>query len=84
MNRASIPRDVWTQREEAALKELVERRARIMAERRKPLDAIATHIEADTVRGDSIVDSLIKHADALREALRPFDSGVRTQREDRP
>lgn len=80
-------RSVWTSRDEAALLELTERKQRVMAEMRAPVDRlVASMNEASVLKGgsgcglgdhDTWVDVLIEHAEALRDALAPFDSGTR-------
>ena len=68
----------WTSKDEAALNELVERKRRIMEENREPvrraLQRMATLI-SDVDEG--VVDEFIANADAFRDALEPFDSGMR-------
>lgn len=80
-------RSRWSAREEAQLQELIERRRRIMEENREPVLVIVGTFRPDPDRIDGantlqefhsqVADWLIANADALRDALEPFDSGVR-------
>lgn len=80
----------WTQADEATFNEMQARRAIVVMERRKPLCLLARKLEMhlDDVNNGSreevwdfntITDWLIAHADAIRDALAPFDSGVREE-----
>lgn len=91
-------RSRWTAADEARLQELTERKARIMTEARQPLlQLIFTvladwHRQSDSVQQNTLEDpdalkgwvaeQLIGNADALRDALAPFDSGVRPGRSE--
>lgn len=70
----------WTQDDENDLQSMLKRKTEFGSQARKPvIDAVqrirhtlgAVHNEAQ------LVDALIAHADAIRDALAPFDSGVR-------
>lgn len=74
----------WTQRDEAALAELQERRRTIMAENREPVALIVQSLGSVTlettngqlmaqVDSSILTDWLIANAEALRRALEPFD-----------
>jgi hypothetical protein len=62
-------RSVWTQKDEAILAELTERKARINEENRHRVITIARTFSPDS---EGMADSLIANADALRAALAPF------------
>lgn len=75
----------WTSHDEALLLELTERKQRIMEERRGAVRQIVQRADYERwvlgpqeVDVEAVTDSLIAAADALRDALAPFDSGVRT------
>lgn len=73
----------WTSKDEATLVELTERKQRIMAENLKPLEDVAIMVLMEAARQmtnqdtEAVVSAMAAHADALRDALAPFDSGVR-------
>ncbi len=85
MKASSTPR--WTQDDENDLQSMINRRTEFMSKTRKPvIDAVqrirhtlgAVHNEAQ------LVDALIAHADAIRDALAPFDSGIRVADDSTP
>lgn len=79
----------WTPRDQAELDALQKRKDAFETEARKPLDAVVKQLDlrvgmvnplnpgAGRPHPDSVSDLLMQHADALRDALEPFDSGVR-------
>ena len=79
-------RSRWTQRDEAMLAELVERKTRITAENMGPVNLCMTHLERWVLAEfDSGVDGrfyprlaewLVRNADSVRDALEPFVSKV--------
>lgn len=68
----------WTPQDEAALTGLLDRKKAFEAEARAPLEALVREFD---MRPDpdynNVVDRLILRADEFRDALAPFDSGVR-------
>lgn len=65
----------WTARDEAALIELQQRKTSIMEDNIAPVRALASamlHLDED-----QMVQHLTRNADAIRDALEPFDSGAR-------
>lgn len=72
--------ETWTPADEAAFHEMTYRRACVMGLRRAAVVAVVeTFDDSESMIGmhSSIVDWLINNADAVRDALRPYDSGVR-------
>lgn len=67
--------ETWTPREEDIFTEMEARRERVMLARKTPVIAIAAQLTDLTL--DEIADYLIEHADSIRDALNPYDSGVR-------
>jgi hypothetical protein len=79
----------WTPQDQAELDALQERKAAFEAEARKPLDAVVMQLDLRvglvnplSIRPNKpypthVSDLLMRHADALREALKPFGSGIR-------
>lgn len=70
----------WTQRDEAELDALLARKQEVMAQRRAAIESLVGDVDAPSWRYttcDEVIDWLIKNADAIRDALQPFDSGVR-------
>lgn len=78
MKASSIPR--WTQGDENDLQSMIKRKTEFMSNTRKPVSAVVRAI-GQTLGGAwteaQMVDALITNADAIRDALAPFDSGVR-------
>jgi hypothetical protein len=68
-------KDRWTHQDEAELQRLTKRKAETIAKNMKPLDALAKKL--NTSSDESLAESLAEHADELRDALEPFDSGIR-------
>ena len=72
----------WTLDDEATLVALQARREHFISTARQPVfDAVAQMwpATARTSEQAELVDTFIKHADAIRDALAPFDSGVRAE-----
>ena len=75
----------WTHEDEAAFLEMSERRQRVLEERRRALDTAIMRVVKDDTNNQGEVcidfgrlcDRLAVHADGIRDALAPFDSGVR-------
>ena len=78
----------WTLRDQAELDALTKRKAAFESEARAPLNKLVASmglslgLEAPSLGPtppypSRIVDALIARADDLRDALKPFDSGVR-------
>lgn len=71
-------RNKWTPREEAGLIELQQRKARIMAEARAPIaDLLVTMPSGEHGYCEDHIEWFVANAEALRDALEPFDSMVR-------
>lgn len=72
----------WTPHDEREFEILSKRREEVLAERRKPVDALAVQLITDLRLGSKIspiklADVLIARADEVNDALKPWDSGVR-------
>lgn len=68
----------WTPADEAKLVELAERKARIMSENERPvIELVDKHLYSFGGDAEALAEALIVHADELRDALEPFDSGRR-------
>lgn len=65
----------WTAKDESNLADLIQRKERIMRENRVPVEEVVHMMGVD--QPDLVVRELINHADAVRDALEPFDSGAR-------
>ncbi len=63
-------RSVWTPKDEAALRELQERRRRIMAENEMRVADALSFLNITPAE----VEDVIKAAAVIRDALKPFDS----------
>lgn len=72
------PPETWTRGDEYALQELQARKQRVFAARRRPVESIVSAmLSVRTEDQQFTVDWLISNADIVRDALKPFDSGVR-------
>lgn len=69
--------DTWTAADEAALNEMAARREAVMEKRRAAVGAVVDAFYYGGIGSVDIVDGLIEHADAVRDALKPYDSGAR-------
>lgn len=67
----------WTQEDERRFNEMTVRRGIVMSKRRQAVERVASNANLSSLTDDELVDALIAHADDLRDALQPFDSGVR-------
>lgn len=75
----STTKPTWSFRDERDLRELMERKAEFdEAHRpavRAAISSITTNLSPDML--EATVNDWIKRADTIRDALKPFDSGVR-------
>lgn len=70
--------DNWTQEDERRFNEMAVRRKLVLSKRREAVERAANHADLfGAVTTDNLVDLLIANADMLRDALQPFDSGIR-------
>lgn len=72
-------KDTWTKADELALLELQDRKERVVQARLMPLKKLVIEempLESDT-NTYVVINWLIENADAVRDALEPFDSGER-------
>lgn len=68
----------WTQEDERRFNEMAVRRGLVLGKRRESVDRAANHANLYGARtSDELVELLIAHADILRDALQPYDSGIR-------
>jgi len=69
--------ETWSQADEAAYNEMVARRDRVLAARRIGVESVVDTFACPELVKEVLVDWLIQNADAVRDALKPYDSGVR-------
>ncbi len=73
----------WSPQDEAAYQELLARRAEFEKARNGPLDKVVNALThgtgADGVYPTALRLRLIQYADDVRDALAPWDSGVRAE-----
>lgn len=68
----------WTNEDERQLMQMQERRARLLKEGFEPLAAlVADEALCNCANNKEIAECLMKRADEFRDALEPFDSGIR-------
>lgn len=68
----------WTQRDENLYQELDVRRDKVLTARLAAIATVVGRFNTNTPAIHSaLIDDLIHHADAIRDALKPYDSGVR-------
>lgn len=63
-------RSVWSAKDEGALRELLERKERIMATHKDRLGNVVKKVGCE---GADALEGMIRHAEELRDALAPFD-----------
>lgn len=84
MNTTTKP--TWSKRDEAVLQEMIRRKQAFELTARMPVHDVITRIRAALgavfYGPDQMVDEFINNADAIRDALEPFDSGVRVAQSD--
>jgi hypothetical protein len=68
---------IWTQQDEAKLRAARATLTELQGRRAEALRALSDALRYAGVGDGSNVNKLIDHADAIRDALAPFDSGVR-------
>lgn len=66
----------WTSADQAQLQELLDRKSDFVNRHRHAVVNAATLVCGES-NGTYLVDRFIRHADVIRDALAPFDSGVR-------
>lgn len=68
----------WSVNDERDFQRMATRRERVQAKRRAAVERIVREMDSPIVLGsDAGVDWLIQNAEQLRDALEPYDSGVR-------
>lgn len=64
----------WTKEDERKLEEMRQRKRQAEIEARKPVETIAEEIHCHNIFAHEIASGMIKHADTLVAALKPFCS----------
>ncbi len=89
MSTPKAPKPTWTPADELSLQTLTERKTRFMEVSRAPIEMIVlgltppnlTELNRFPVKEHALrkymVEMMINNADEIRDALAPFDSGVR-------
>lgn len=69
----------WTHSDEADLQRAIDRKDRVIANNMAPVVALIRFagMENEPLSAESIAAGMVAQADAWRDALEPFDSGVR-------
>ena len=86
MNTTTKP--TWSKRDERDLQDLLKRKQAFDAAAHAPVLDVAIKIKllinsmVEPDASESLVSALINYADAIRDALAPFDSGVRVAQSD--
>lgn len=70
----------WTTEDERKFNEMQERRKTVLAKRYEHLMNALIGVTGLSADREYIADFLIEHADAVRDALEPYDSGIRLQK----
>lgn len=81
-----MPCTNWSAADEREFQSLSERRGRIMTERRAALDRVVAALHPHHSHDDraKLAEAMISRADDVRDALEPYDSGVRSAPEITP
>jgi hypothetical protein len=69
--------DRWTNQDEADLQRRIARKEELTARNMAPLIALCCKYLGDEDDGIDFAEALVSYADEFRDALEPFDSGVR-------
>lgn len=86
MNTTNTP--TWSKRDERDLQDLLKRKQAFDAAAHAPVLDVAIKIKSlinsmvEPDANESLVSALINYADDIRDALEPFDSGVRVAQSD--
>lgn len=83
LNTAPNP-ETWTPMDEHVFIEMAQRRERVKQAQMAPVLDIASEIISlarDALNVETMARHLAENADSIRDALAPFDSGVRVQKE---
>jgi hypothetical protein len=68
--------ETWTQDDELQLAAMLHRKNEVVAKRRTELNSVLYKLSLDAMDGivdrNGLTDELIKHADAITNALKPF------------
>lgn len=74
----------WAPRDQVELDALIKRKAAFENQSMVPLLEVASYINVGGMHTDHEIAMLLRnHADELRDALKPFDSGIRVGTTDR-
>ncbi len=86
MNTTSKP--TWSKADEQRLAELTARKSKFEAVNEAPVRAVILKIDPDLAHDgralDALVSAYVDHAEEIRDALAPFDSGVRAPDDSTP
>ena len=70
--------DNWTKEDELRFNEMAVRRGMVLVKRREAVECAANHANLYGAKTtDHLVELLIQNAAVLREALYPYDNGIR-------
>ena len=72
----------WTPADESRFTEMTARRALVLGARKEKLARVFKKFPVDGIM-DHMIEHLIANADEIRDALLPFDSGVRVAQPDK-
>lgn len=74
----------WTQGDEQRFNELLERRSTVMERREKKVRCVAEKIGFSGAALEALIVGLKNNADEIRDALDPYDSGIRCSPDVQP
>jgi len=77
-----VSNQTWTTNDEQRLQEMLVRKQLFTSRTRAKLEEVVEQFFYSYMSANDIVDELIKHADDIRDALQPYDSGVRVAVKD--
>lgn len=75
----SAKQPTWNRDDEREFTEMMRRRELVMGRRIEAVQKVARTIWLPNMDEADLIDRMIACADALRDALEPFDSGVRLE-----
>ena len=81
ITRKDFEVDKWTNKDEAELQRLINRKEEIKKRNFAPLVDLVVRANVQSYSNREIAEWMISQACSIRDALDPFDSGVREQKE---
>lgn len=72
-----MSKERWTTEDEAVLQGMLKRRSELNAKNMKPLIELVRRENPAVLANEDLIGWMVAYADEIRDALEPFDSGIR-------